>query len=387
VRVVANFSDTGSIASTTVLVDGAEVVQGGAVTPLDVTIPISPGSHEITVTAVGDDGKESSASRAVDISTPEAMMSEATVNASTVSSGSQTVTITGPGDGATVGSPFDVHATYGATAKYMKLWVDYTASTVESDTNVFDKQVSLSAGAHRITVQAKDDSTGQIYADTVNIKVGSNSTSTGATSTYSKIEEKSGWYTAPDQGSPDCSSKPTLSKTPSLDGISGKFYLGPNGQFNNCLWPILLGKSTTATHFQLDVHYQLSNPAYPQGVEFSSNKHVGTKWYKFSVQCSYNKGVFSVYDPVHGGWVSLGIACTRPSAGKWDHLIVNSEISNGKSLFTSIVFNGVTHTVNASVGPVSKPSSYNFGVHFQMDGNRAGNAYYTWVDQLTYKVW
>ena len=36
VRVVADFSDTGAIAATMVLVDGAEVSQGGAVTPLDV---------------------------------------------------------------------------------------------------------------------------------------------------------------------------------------------------------------------------------------------------------------------------------------------------------------------------------------------------------------
>jgi hypothetical protein len=148
-----------------------------------------------------------------------------------------------------------------------------------------------------------------------------------------------------------------------------------------------LGKSTTATHFQLDAHYRLSNPAYPQGVEFSSNKHIGTKWYKFSVQCSYNKGVFSMYDPVQAKWIPTSIACNRPTVGKWDHLIVNTQISNGKAVFQSIVFNGVTHTINKSFSPITKSSSYNFGVHFQMDGNRAGNAYHTWVDQLTYKVW
>jgi len=295
VRVVANFSDTGPIAATMVLVDGAEVSQGGAVTPLDVTIPISPGSHQITVKAVADDGTEMSASRAVDIAAPTVMMA---------------------------------------------------------------------ASAASIT-----------------------STSTSSTLTYSKIEEKSGWYTSPDQGNPVCSSKPALVKTPSLDGISGKFYLGPTGQFNNCLWPILLGKSTTATHFQLDAHYRLSNPAYPQGVEFSSNKHIGTKWYKFSVQCSYNKGIFSVWDTAGGKWVATSIPCKRPTAGKWDHLTVNTQISNGKAVFQSIVFNGTTHTVNKSFSPITKSSSYNFGVHFQMDGNRAGNAYYTWVDQFTYKVW
>jgi len=300
VRVVANFSDSGAIAATKVLVDGAEVSQGGGVTPLDVTIPISPGSHQVTVQAVGDDGTEISASRALDIAAPA------------------------------IAAPNVV-----------------TAATTSSLT----------------------------------------ATSTSNTLTYSKIEEKSGWYTYPDQGNPVCSSKPALVNSPSLDGISGKFYLGPTGQFNNCLWPILLGKSTTATHFQLDARYRLSNPAYPQGVEFSSNKHIGTKWYKFSVQCSYNKGIFSVWDTAGGKWVATSIPCKRPIAGNWDHLIVNTQISNGKAVFQSIVFNGATHTINKSFSPITKSSSYNFGVHFQMDGNRAGSAYYTWVDKLTYKVW
>src|SRR5437773_12451347 len=81
------------------------------------------------------------------------------------------------------------------------------------------------------------------------------STTTSGTITYSKIEEKSGWYTYPDQGNPVCSSKPAMVNTPSLDGISGEFYLGPKGQYNNCLWTILLGKSNTATQFPLAVHY------------------------------------------------------------------------------------------------------------------------------------
>lgn len=295
VRVVANFSNTGPISATVVLVDGIVVRQDGGVTPLDLTIPISPGNHQITVEAVGDGGAEISASQAVNI------------------------------------------------------------------------------GAATVTMARAASST--------------TSTSTSGTLTYSKIEEKSGWYTSPDQGNPVCSSKPALVNTPSLDGISGEFYLGPKGQYNNCLWPILLGKSTTATHFQLDVHYRLSNPAYPQGVEFSSNKHIGTKWYKFSVQCSYNKGVFSMYDPVQAKWVPTSVACKRPTAGQWDHLIVNSQIANGKAVFQSIVFNGVTHTINQSFSPLTKSSSYNFGVHFQMDGNRSGNAYHAWVDQFTYKAW
>src|SRR5262249_54919493 len=95
----------------------------------------------------------------------------------------------------------------------------------------------------------------------------------GGTSWISHIEEKQGWYMFPDQGDPNCSSKPNLMSSPSLDGTSGRFYLDPTGQFNNCLWPIKLGRST-ATHFKLEAYYQLSKPLASQGIEFSSNKHV-----------------------------------------------------------------------------------------------------------------
>jgi hypothetical protein len=296
VRVVATFSNTAPIDSVNVAVDGSTAFsQTEAVTPLDVDVPISAGSHVITVTAVQSDGLQLTASKSVDVTSS--------------SNGSA------------------------ATA--------LTAST----------------------------------------------SSTSGSASFGHIERMSGWYTYPDQGNPVCSSKPTLVSSPSLDGTSGQFYLGPKGQYNNCLWPILLGSSTTATHFQLDTHYRLSNPSVAQGVEFSSNKHIGTKWYKFSVQCSYNKGVFSVWDTAGGKWSATSIPCKRPAANSWDHLTVNTQISGGKAVFVSLTFNGKTYTINKSFYPLSKSSSYSYGVHFQMDGNQSGNSYYTYVDNLQYSVW
>ena len=296
-RVVAEFPRTAQIGSITVSVDNFEIHQAGAVTPLDLTIPVAEGNHLLTVTALQLDGTQIAGSRWVNVSAP-------TASASTLAS-----TVAGP------------------------------------------------------------------------------STTTSGSLVYTNIEQMSGWYTYPDQGNPVCSSKPSITSSPSLDGTSGRFYLGPTGQFNNCLWPILLGSSTTATHFTLDTHYRLSNPPYAQGVEFSSNKHIGTKWYKFSVQCSYNKGIFSVWDTAGARWSPTSIPCTRPAANSWDHLTVNTAISNGKAVFLSLTLNGVTHTINQSFYPTTKPSSYSLGVHFQMDGNRAGDAYYAWVDKLTFTAW
>jgi len=327
----------------------------------------------------------------------------------------QQVTIVSPGASA-VGSPVRVVANFSTTAPIasISVLVDNVEVSQQSEAvTPLDLYVPMSAGNHLLTINAVQSDGLQLTASrsvdvsapatgtntaTTFSNVASGTTSSvapsnitvstsGATSWVSDIEEKSGWYTFPDQGSPVCSSKPSLTSSPSLDGTSGKFYLGPTGQYNNCLWPIKLGSSTTATHFVLDTYYQLSDPSVAQGVEFSSNKHVGTKWYKFSVQCSYNKGVFSVWDTAGGKWVATNIACRRPARNTWDHLTVRTQISNGKAVFNSLTFNNVTYAINKSFYPTTKSSSYSYGVHFQMDGNRLGNPYYAWVDNFKYTLW
>jgi hypothetical protein len=204
---------------------------------------------------------------------------------------------------------------------------------------------------------------------------------------YYNIEEMSGWYNYPDQGDPVCSARPALVSSPSMDGISGKFYLGPTGAYNNCLWPIRLGSNSGVYNFKLDAHYQLSHPSYSEAIEFSSNHHVGSYWYKFSVQCSYERGIWRVWDTAGGHWSSTNIPCLRQVPGTWDHLTVNTAISNGKAVFISLKLDGITYPINQSFYPLVEPSSYSYGVHFQIDGDIYGHAYYAWVDELTFEAW
>ena len=72
VHVVANFSSTAQIESISVVLDGAEVAQPQAVTPLDIQVPMSAGNHTLTINAVQSDGLQLSASRSVDVSAPVA---------------------------------------------------------------------------------------------------------------------------------------------------------------------------------------------------------------------------------------------------------------------------------------------------------------------------
>jgi len=327
----------------------------------------------------------------------------------------QNVAIISP-SATTVSSPVHVVANFSVTAPVASISVlvdNVEVSQQAEAVTPLDLYVPISTGNHLLTVNAAQSDgrqlTGSRSVDvsapapamsasaTSNMQTSGTTASSnaaaipmstsGGTSTVSDIEEKAGWYVSPDQGNPDCSSKPNLTSSPSVDGTSGRFSLIPTGQFNNCLWPIQLGSSTTAMHFTLDTYYQLSKPSVSQGVEFSSNKHVGTKWYKFSVQCSYNKGVFSVWDTAGSKWVATNIPCRRPARNTWNHLTVNTEINSGKAVFRSLTYNGTTYAINKSFYPKNGVNSYSFGVHFQMDGNRTGDAYYAWVDNLKFALW
>jgi len=312
----------------------------------------------------------------------------------------QSATIISPVSNKPVTSPVRVVAQFPPTAVISSITVSVDGATADAGlVTPLDVFVQMSPGDHLLQIQATQaDGTVlnttrwvKVVAPTVTQSATAASTQSTSSSSgkyvYNDIEQMSGWYLYPDQGHPVCSATPTPTSNPSLDGVSGKFYLGPTGQYNNCLWPIKLGSNSSVMNFQLDTHYQISKPSSSQGIEFSSNHHVGTKWYKFSVQCSYNKGVFSVWDTAGARWSATSIPCKRPASGTWDHLTVNTAISGGKAVFQSLTLNGKTYSINKSFYPISKPSSYSYGVHFQMDGNLAGNAYYVWVDNLTFTAW
>jgi len=56
-------------------------------------------------------------------------------------------------------------------------------------------------------------------------------------------------------------------------------------------------------------------------------------------------------------------------------------------VFRSLTLNSETHEINKSFDPITKEDAYSFGVHFQMNGNRRGDACYVWVDNLKFTLW
>ena len=135
-------------------------------TSVDVSLPMANGTHRLTVQAKLNNGT----------------YVKNTINITVGSSsggGTNGITMTSPVDGATVSNPVTVSATATSSAgiSFVQLYVD-TVKTLQVNGNTLNTTLTLAAGSHRITTQARDTN-GVYYKQTANITV---SASSGGTS-------------------------------------------------------------------------------------------------------------------------------------------------------------------------------------------------------------
>lgn len=220
--------------------------------------------------------------------------------------------------------------------------------------------------------------------------VGISATASASTTTFSKIEEMSGWGSctacAGAGGDAIYWMKQGIT-SPTLDGASAQFFVGGTTPFSHGLWWRRMSSNTIATHFVLDMYYYMTDPASSQGLEFAANQSKDNNWYKFSTQCSFGGNQWRVWDSKNGGWVDTGISCNRPQALKWTHVVFEYARSSGKAQFVSITVNGTKHYVNKSFYPQAKSASGSVGVHFELNGNSSQSDYMVWMDEMKLTYW
>jgi hypothetical protein len=97
--------------------------------------------------------------------------------------------------------------------------------------------------------------------------------------------------------------------------------------------------------------------------------------------------MISVWDLPNSTWKPTGIPCPRQVQSNWDHLTIHAEILNGQVHWIDFTLNGAFHALGNKFDAVTKGPSNSLGVHFQMDGDLAGDTYQTFVDKFTLTAW
>lgn len=215
-----------------------------------------------------------------------------------------------------------------------------------------------------------------------------------AQTTFSNIDQKSGWQScstcagAGGNGpSTSHSSSPGI-HTPSMDGASRQFNISGSTRYANALWWKQLGANAGASHFVYDLYYYIKSPNAPQALEFDVNQSRSGKKFIFGTECDFNgTHTWHVYDPYDRHWVSTSIACNRPKAYTWNHVVFEfSRTSTGKTGFVTVSINGNKHYFNRSYAPRASGAS-EVNVAFQMDMNGSAVDYSVWLDKVTLKYW
>lgn len=315
-------------------------------------------------------------------------------------------TISSPGNGADVSSPFTLSADASTCSSQPVSSMGYSFdsssdTTIVSGTSI-DTKVSSSSGAHTVHVKAWGDK-GAVCVSDVKVTVSGVSASgaldvpAGAAS-VSNIETLGSWKGVHDTGtSGSASGSTTLVTSPSHSGKSRKFEASFTKNGGERFY-VSFGDDTTATNFIYDAWVYIGgSAAHLANIEMDMNQVIpngDTVIYGF--QCDGWNGVWDYTEnagtptkPVDK-WVSTGQACNPRSWGvnAWHHVqIAYSRTSSGVVTYKTVALDGKEQTINKT-----HASAWAAGwaptllTNFQIDGDGSGSAT-LYLDSLTVSRW
>jgi hypothetical protein len=379
VRIQASVSGT-NVTATKIWVDGVSKYSTSG-PGVDTTLSMSNGTHRIAVQAYEKDGSTAKSVVYVNVSTS---------SSSDTTSGA--VTILQPTNNSTVGSPVRIQATVNSTSvQYTKIFIDGVSKYTKAGAGV-DTSLSMSAGSHRIAVQAGLND-GTVTKSVVYVNVSSTSSpDTSNLTTFIRIEEQSEWQTCGNCGNTGASGN-TASynmtrgiSSPSKDGSSAKFWIGGSYAYANAYWYIRQTAPkapVTYLKYEFDLYVPKAYVSTPQAIEFECQQRANGYKYNFAWQANYSGGSWRIFDYVNKKWISTGLSLTKFSADTWHHIIAEYHTEGGYTVHDALTIDGVRHAVG-----IKQKAMYvggtglSFTNAFQLDLNKYATDFYVYVDGM-----
>lgn len=306
----------------------------------------------------------------------------------------QTVSIASPQNNATVPSPVRVQATVSGVSslKYTQVYIDGVNKYTVQSPNV-DTTVSMSAGSHRIAVQAQD-SAGRTYKNVVYVTVSSvASNDTSGLTVFSRIEEQSEWKTCGNCGNTGGSVGATASynmtrgmSSPSIDGSSTKFWIGGPYPYKNGYWYISQKAPAAPVKYlkyEFDLYIPSGDENKPQAIEFECQQRANGYVYNFAWQAEYSGKSWRIFDYVKKVWQPSGLSFTPFSPGRWHHIIAEYHTEGSNVVHDALTVDGARRAVG-----IKHPGKYVGGTTryftnaFQLDLNKTASPYSVYVDAM-----
>ncbi|HTW25179.1 MAG TPA: hypothetical protein VMD78_16375 [Candidatus Baltobacteraceae bacterium] len=368
-------------------------------TSISTSVAASSGKHTLHVKSWGNKG----ASCVTDVAITVSGSAPATTNETTSDDG---ISVTSPGSGASVSSPFDVVATAGScdgqAVSAMGWSVDNSSSTTTVSGTSMNASASATSGAHTLHVKSWGNSGSSCVAN-ISINVGSGSSTSGPSIpsnavSVSSLQTLGSWKEADDAGTNGTAGgSMALVGSPTITGNSRRFvtnYTGGGGE----RYYVSFGDDTASENFVYDAWvYLTSSASTVANLEMDLNQVMANgQTVIFGFQCDGYNGVWD-YTTNSGSaskyndtWVRTKQSCNvrNWSRNAWHHIQVSySRNSSGTVTYHTVWLDGTAQAINGTAY-----SAFALGwapsivTNFQVDGLGAGSDT-MYLDKLTVYRW
>ncbi len=316
------------------------------------------------------------------------------------------VTISSPGNGADVSSPFSLSADSstcsGQPVSAMGYSLDSSSQTTTSSGTSIETQVSAGSGSHTLHVKSWGDKGASCVSDVaISVSGGvSDATVPSGAAHVSSIQTLGDWKAQYDSGTGSGSSNGQMSMTgsPSRSGNARRFvtnYSNSGGERYN----VSFGDDTQSTNFFYDTWVYLDGSAAHIGnLELDMNQTMPNgQTAIFGFQCDgytstwdFTKNAGSAAHP-NDTWVHSSQYCNPRSWGRnaWHHVQVSyARTDSGNITYHSVWLDGKEQPINATVF-----SAFDLGwgptllTNVQVDGLGAGGQVTVYLDDLVVSRW
>jgi len=317
------------------------------------------------------------------------------------------VTISSPGNGAQVSSPFTLSADATSCSSQPVASMGYsfdssTDTTIVNSTSI-DTSVSYTTGAHTLHVKAWGNKGAACVTD-VDVTIETDpvlsalSIPSDALS-VSSIQALSNWIGTNDSsGSGSSSGKMYIVGSPSLSGHTREFVTNFSSAGDERYYATF-GDDTTSTHFLYDAYVYLNSTSQKiANLEMDLNQVMPNgQTVIFGFQCDgysstwdYTENTGSPSKPVDV-WVHSSRYCNPRtwSINVWHHVQISySRTSTGQVTYNAVYLDGLEMPINATV-----PSAFALGwgptllTNFQIDGLGSSGSATVYLDKLTVYRW
>jgi hypothetical protein len=361
------------------------------------TVTTSAGAHTLHVKSWGNGGAACDADVGI-----------TAASSGSSSGGSDGITVSSPGNGASLASPFPLDASALTCSSQSVGSMGYSidsGATVAVNGTTMNASVSTSAGAHTLHVKSWGDDGAGCDAD-VAITVSGGSGGSTPTSvvpsnaaSVSSIQTLGDWIEVNDTGA-DGTSRGAMAmvSSPSLSGNARKFVTSFANDGAERYY-VSFGDDTTSTKFFYDAYVYIASPSGSlANLEMDMNQTMANgQTAIFGFQCD---GYSSTWDvtknagsPTHpsDAWVHSGAYCNPRawSTNTWHHVQVYYwRTSSGTITYQTVWLDGAEQAINVTV-----PSAFALGwgpsllTNFEVDGLGSSGSTTLYLDKVTVYRW